>query len=124
MNFSDFSPSAEYKKFETQYGEDTFLKLNLLYIAFDMNELNDEKIIDTEFDDLCEDVLEISLNEDFERFNIIDIADAVVFIIRDSNYTVKEYETAYHSKNERILEELLAYLESTRETSASEETDD
>jgi hypothetical protein len=123
MSFSDFIPSLEYKRFEEQHGDDTFIKLNLLYIAFDMNELYDENIMDREFDDLCEDVLEISLNEDFERFNIIDIADAVVFIINDSNYTVKEYETAYKRKQERILEELLSYLESAKEPDAEDYTE-
>jgi hypothetical protein len=112
MPFSDFVPSLEYKKFEEQHGEDTFIKLNLLYIAFDMNELNDENIMSSEFDDLCEDVLEISLDEAFESYNVIDIADAVVFIIRDSNYTVLEYEKTYKRKRDKICEELLAYLES------------
>lgn len=114
MTFEDYLPSREYEKLEEQWGEDTFLKLNLLYIAFEMDELNDEGIRGGEFDELCEDVLEISLREDFERYNIIDIADGVVFIIRDSNYTVAEYEHAYHTKNERICEELLAYLEKQR----------
>jgi hypothetical protein len=123
MSFSDFVPSLEYKRFEEQHGDDTFIKLNLLYIAFDMNELYDENIMDHEFDDLCEDVLEISLNEDFERFNIIDIADAVVFIINDSNYTVKEYETVYKSKQEKILEELLSYLESAKEPDVEDYTE-
>ena len=123
MSFSDFVPSLEYKRFEEQHGDDTFIKLNLLYIAFDMNELNDENIMDHEFDDLCEDVLEISLNEDFERFNIIDIADAVVFIINDSNYTVKEYESVYKRKQEKILEELLSYLESAKEPDAEDFTE-
>lgn len=123
MSFSDFVPSLEYKRFEEQHGDDTFIKLNLLYIAFDMNELYDENIMDHEFDDLCEDVLEISLNEDFERFNIIDIADAVVFIINDSNYTVKEYESVYKSKQEKILEELLSYLESAKEPDAEDYTE-
>lgn len=120
MSFSDFTPSLEYKKFEEQHGEDTFIKLNLLYIAFDMNELNDENIQGSEFDDLCEDVLEISLDEAFESFNIIDIADAVVFIIHDSNYSVAEYEGVYKRKREKICEELLAYLESQRESGSDE----
>lgn len=114
MAFNDFVPSQEYKKFEEKYGEDSFIKLNLLYLAFEMDELNDEKIEGTEFDDLCEDVLEISLDESFAKFNLIDIADAVVFIIHDSNYSVREYEHVYKRNRDKICEELLAYLEKLR----------
>jgi hypothetical protein len=114
MSFDDFIPSVEYQKFEDQHGEDTFIKLNLLYIAFEINELNDENIKENEFDDLCEDILEISLDESFEAYNIIDIADAVVFIIHDSNYSVMEYERVYKRNRDKICEELLAYLEKTK----------
>jgi hypothetical protein len=115
MALSDFIPSLEYKKFEEQYGEDTFINLNLLYIAFEMDELNDENITGNEFDELCKDVLEISLDEDFESYSIIDVADAIIFIIHDSNYTVNEYETTYKRRHDKICEELLAYLDDARE---------
>ena len=120
MTFNDFVPSVEYKKFQEQHGEDTFIKLNLLYLAFEMDELNDESIMDGAFDELCEDVLEISLSEDFEGYNIIDIADAVMFIIRDSNYTVAQYHDRYKRKPEIICEELLACLDSSDEPSDEE----
>ena len=115
MTFSDFIPSNEYRKFEDQHGEDSFIKLNLLYLALEMNELNDENVTDDSFDELCEDVLEISLNEAFESYNIIDIADAVIFIIRDSNYTVAQYHARYKLKSDVICEELIAFIESCDE---------
>lgn len=111
MTFSDFVPSEEYRKIAEAYGDDTFIKLNLIYIAFEMDEINDENIEGGEFDELCEDVLEISLDPAFERYNIIDIADGVVFIIHDSNYTVAEYERTYKQRKGKICEELLAYLD-------------
>lgn len=117
MPIEGFSPSAEYRKIAGQYGDDTFLKLNLIYLAFEMDEINDDAIQGSEFDDLCEDVLEIALDEQFEPYDIIDIADAVVFIIHDSNYTVREYETTYKKRRDKVCEELLAYLESIRRSS-------
>lgn len=111
MTYKDYIPSEEYKKFEQLHGEDTFIKLNLLYIAFELNELCDECGGDSAFDELCEDVLEIALDEAFERYNVIDVADAVEFIIHDSNYTVGSYESAYQRNKERVCEELLAYLD-------------
>lgn len=114
MTYDDFAPGAEYKKIQEKYGDDTFIKLNLIYIAFEMDELNDENIDDGEFDDLCEDILEISLDENFGNFNVIDIADAAVFIIHDSNYTVREYERTYKRNRDKVCEELLAYLEKLR----------
>ena len=122
MTFSDFVPSEEYQKIAQAYGDDTFIKLNLIYIAFEMDEINDENIQGGEFDELCEDVLEISLDPAFERYNIIDIADGVVFIIHDSNYTVAEYERTYKQKKEKICEELLAYLDN-RDRYRDEEED-
>lgn len=124
MAIEGFSPSAEYRKISEQYGEDTFLKLNQIYLAFEMDEINDDGIQGGEFDDLCEDVLEIALDPQFESYNLIDIADAVVFIIHDSNYTVREYETSYKKRRDTVCEELLAYLESTRRRSLEGEPED
>ena len=123
MTFRDFVPSEEYRKIAQAYGEDTFIKLNLIYIAFEMDEINDENITGSEFDELCEDVLEISLDPAFERYNIIDIADGVVFIIHDSNYTVVEYERTYKNRREKVCEELLAYLDN-RDRYRDEDTDE
>lgn len=124
MAIEGFSPSAEYRKISEQYGEDTFLKLNLIYLAFEMDEINDDDIQGSEFDDLCEDALEIALDPQFESYNLIDIADAMVFIIHDSNYTVREYEATYKKRRDKVCEELLAYLESSRRRSlAGEEPD-
>lgn len=122
MTIDGFSPSAEYRKIAEQYGDDTFIKLNLIYLAFEMDEVNDENIQGSEFDDLCEDVLEITLDKQFESYNLIEIADAVVFIIHDSNYSVREYESTYKKRREKICEELLAYLESSRRRSMTEES--
>lgn len=115
MALDDFVPSKEYKKFEEMNGEDTFIKLNLLYIAFEMNDIySEESNQKGEFDKLCEDVLEIYLDEQFENYNVVDVADAVVFIINDSNYSVLEYVITYQRNRDKICEELLAYLDKTR----------
>jgi hypothetical protein len=115
MALNDFVPSEEYKKFEEINGDDMFIKLNLLYIAFEMNEIyNEESNQRGEFDELCNDVLEIYLDEQFESYNVIDVADAVVFIVNDSNYSIAEYVSTYKRNAEKICEELLAYLEKTR----------
>jgi hypothetical protein len=110
MAYKDFVPSEEFKKFRDANGEDTYIKLNLLYIAFELYELYDGENVGSEFDDLCEDILELSLSEEFEDFDIIEISEAVVYIIRDSNYTVKEYENTYKRNREKVVEELLAVL--------------
>jgi hypothetical protein len=115
MALGDFVPSGEYKKFEEINGEDTFIKLNLLYIAFEMNEIYSEESNQRgEFDELCRDVLEIYLDDEFETYNVVDVADAVVFIINDSNYTIAEYVSTYKRNAEKVSEELFAYLEKTR----------
>jgi len=115
MALDDFVPSGEYKKFEEINGEDTFIKLNLLYIAFEMNEIYSEESNQRgEFDELCRDVLEIYLDDEFETYNVVDVADAVVFIINDSNYTIAEYVSTYKRNAEKVSEELFAYLEKTR----------
>lgn len=118
MSLEDFVPSKEYQKFEEMNGEDTFIRLNLLYIAFEMNEINsEENNTKGEFDELCEDVLEIYLDEQFDKYNVVDIADSVVFIIKDSNYSVAEYTRTYRRNREKICEELLAYLNKARRKS-------
>ena len=114
MAYKDFSPSQELAKFQQENGEDTYIKLNLLYIAFTLNELNGDSA-GADFDDLCEDVLEISLDDAFDDFNLIDVAEGVSFIIQDSNYTLHEYDRTYKRDRERVCEELLAYLEKSRE---------
>lgn len=118
MAIEGFVPSAEYKKFEAQHGEDTFIRLNLLYIAFEMNELlTDENNKNGEFDELCEDVLEMYLDDQFNDFNVVDIADGVLFIMNDSNYSISEYTRTYKKNREKICEELLAYLYKQRRQS-------
>lgn len=118
MAIEGFVPSAEYKKFEAQHGEDTFIRLNLLYIAFEMNELlTDENNKNGEFDELCEDVLEMYLDDQFDDFNVVDIADGVLFIMNDSNYSISEYTRTYKKNREKICEELLAYLYKQRRQS-------
>ncbi len=122
MALDDFVPSREYKNFEEQNGEDTFIKLNLMYIAFEMSDIySEESNQQGEFDELCKDVLEIYLDDQFESYNVIDVADAVVFIINDSNYSIMEYVITYKRKREKICEELLAYLDKSRESAAQED---
>lgn len=115
MSLENYVPSKEYKDFEKQNGEDTFIKLNLLYLAFAMNEIySDEKNKEGEFDELCRDVLDMYLDDQFDSYNIIDIAEGTMFIIKDSNYTIKEYVRTYERNHEKICEELLAYLDKAR----------
>lgn len=121
MEENSFVPSREYQKFAELNGEDTFIRLNLLYIAFELNELySEENNQKGEFDELCEDVLEIYLDDQFESFNVVDIADGVAFIIDDSNYTIAEYVRTYRRNREKICEELLAYLNKRRRRMAAE----
>lgn len=122
MSLNDFVPSKEYKKFEEANGNDTFIKLNLLYLAFEMNDIYSEKSNqEGEFDELCTDVLEIYLDDQFDSYNIIDIADGVMFIIKDSNYSIAEYTRTYKRDREKICEELLAYLTKARRNSIKED---
>jgi hypothetical protein len=121
MALSDFVPSKEYKKFEEINGEDTFIKLNLLYLAFEMNDIySEEHNQNGEFDELCNDVLEIYLDDQFDDYNVIDVADGVMFIINDSNYSIAEYVRTYKRNREKICEELLAYLDKTRRNSVQD----
>ncbi|CDZ23718.1 hypothetical protein CCDG5_0587 [[Clostridium] cellulosi] len=116
-----FIPSVEYKKFAEANGEDTFIRMNLLYIAFELNDLySEENNADGEFDELCEDILDMYLDDQFEGFNVIDIADGAAFIIEDSNYTVHEYVRTYRRNREKICEELLAYLNKQRRLAVEE----
>lgn len=125
MALENFAPSLEYKKFEEANGEDTFLKINLIYIAFEMNELySDENNQDGQFDELCEDVLEIYLDGTFDDYNIVDVIDGVVFIIKDSNYSISEYVRTYKNNRDKIIEELLAYLDKTRRTYVKDKFED
>ena len=110
MAYQDFLPTRELKRLQEEYGDDFYIKINLLYIAFEMSELYDENSNETEFNELCEDILEISLDEQFEDYDIIDIADAAMYIISDSNYTVRDYEKTYKRNKEKVTEELLAVL--------------
>lgn len=110
MAYNGFEAGREFQAFQDLHGEDTFIKMNLLYIAFEISELYDAAIED-DFDELCADILELSLNEQFESFNIIDIADGVNFIIHDSNYTVREYHLTYKRNPDKVMEELLALFE-------------
>lgn len=117
MAIENFVASKEYKKFEETNGEDTFIRMNLIYIAFEMNDIySDESNQNGEFDELCEDVLEIYLDEQFDSYNVVDVADGVEFIITDSNYSIAEYTRTYKRNRGKICEELLAYLEKTRRT--------
>lgn len=120
-----FVPSEEYRKFEQQNGEDTFLRMNLLYIAFELSDLYSEaNNAKGEFDELCEDVLEIYLDDQFDGFTVVDIADGVSFIIGDSNYTLLEYTRRYRHDRGEIAEELLAYLKKKRRMDARENEND
>lgn len=120
-----FVPSEEYRKFEQQNGEDTFLRMNLLYIAFELSDLYSEaNNAKGEFDELCEDVLEIYLDDQFDGFTVVDIADGVSFIIGDSNYTLLEYTRRYRHDRGEIAEELLAYLKKKRRMDARENESD
>jgi hypothetical protein len=119
-----FIPSAEYKKFEETHGEDTFIRLNLMYIAFELNDIYSEESNEKgEFDELCEDILEIYLDDQFDGFNVIDIADGVSFIIDDSNYSISEYVRTYKKNRDKICEELLAYLNKQRRIAAQNNQD-
>jgi hypothetical protein len=124
MALEGFAPGATFKDFEEKNGEDTFIRINLLYLAFAMNELNtEENNGDGEFDELCEDVLEIYLDDQFDEFNVLDVADGAMFIIADSNYTVKEYVRTYKRDRERVCEELLAYLQKARREAVAQSED-
>lgn len=114
MAYNGFSPGREYQVFKDVHGEDTFITMNLLYIAFELSELYDDAIVD-DFDELCEDVLELSLDEEFENYDIVSVADAVNYIIHDSNYTVHEYHRTYKRNPDKVHEELLALLNSDDE---------
>ena len=117
MSLENFAPGREYKNFEEKHGEDTFIDLNLLYIAFEINDIYDEENSENgEFDELCADILEMYLDDQFDSFNVVDVADGVDFIIKDSNYTVKEYILRYKRNKEKMCEELLAYLNKQRKT--------
>jgi hypothetical protein len=111
MSYNGFSGGKEYFNFLEQHGEDTDNMINLLYIAYQISELYDEDNPD-DFDELCEDILEIYFDDDFEDYNVVNIADAVLFIIKDSNYTVQSYIKRYRKSKDIMLEELLAQLES------------
>jgi hypothetical protein len=122
MALDNFIPSREYQNFKKTNGEDTFIRLNLLYIAFEMNDVYDEESnLNGEFDELCEDVLEIYLDEQFDSYNVIDVADGVAFIIKDSNYSIAEYTRTYKRNREKICEELLAYLDKARRNSIKDD---
>jgi hypothetical protein len=115
MAIENFAASREYKKFAETNGEDTFIRMNLMYIAFEMNDIyTEDGNQNGEFDELCEDVLEIYLDEQFDSYNVVDVADGVAFIITDSNYSIAEYTGTYKRNRGKICEELLAYLEKTR----------
>lgn len=115
MSLENFVPSAEYNKFADENGEDAFIRLNLLYIAMELEEIySEENNQNGEFDELCEDVLEIYLDEQFDGYNVENIADAIMFIMSDSNYSIKEYTRTYKAKRDKICEELLAYLNNER----------
>lgn len=115
MPSDGFVPSAEYRRFSEQNGEDTFLRMNLLYIAFELNELySEENNQKGEFDELCADILELYLDDAFESFNVVDVADGVQFIITDSNYSISEYTHTYRRDRGKVAEELLAYLQKQR----------
>lgn len=111
MAYNGFSPSAEFLKFQQEHGEDTYITMNLLYTAFETFELYDPDTDEGEFDELCEIILEMSLDDEFENFTVIEVADGVLFIIRDSNYTVREYVETYRRRRDKVVEELLALLE-------------
>lgn len=124
MSIEGFVPSKEFANFGELHGEDTFIRLNLLYIAFDMNEIySEENNQNGEFDELCEDVLELYLDDQFDEYNIVDVADGVVFIIGDSNYSVSEYVRTYKRNREKVCEELLAYLNKKRRKAVETENE-
>jgi hypothetical protein len=110
MSYNGFSGGKEYFKFLEQHGEDTDNMINLLYIAYQISELYDEDSAN-DFDELCEDILEIYFDDSFEDYNVVTVADTVLFIIKDSNYTVTSYIKRYRRSKDIMLEELLAQLE-------------
>lgn len=119
MPSEGFIPSGEFRKFSEINGEDTFLRMNLLYIAFELNELySEENNQKGEFDELCADILELYLDDAFESFNVVDVADGVLFIMNDSNYSISEYTRTYKRNRGKIVEELLAYLQKQRRLAA------
>lgn len=111
MAYNGFSPAAEFSRFQQEHGEDTYITINLLYIAFEIFELYDPDTDEGEFDELCEIILEMALDDSFENYTIIDVADGALFIIRDSNYTVREYVQTYRRRKDKVVEELQALLE-------------
>ncbi|MDR3645729.1 MAG: hypothetical protein P4M02_11725 [Clostridia bacterium] len=120
MAYNGFVPSKEFQKFQKEHGEDTFIMMNLLYAAFEMNDVYDENTDEGEYDDLCDIVLEMFLDDEFEDYTLVDVADGAVYIINDSNYTVREYVETYRRKRDKVVEELLALLE--REPLEDDET--
>lgn len=110
MPYNGFVPSEELQKFEQEHGEDSFIMMNLLYAAFEMGDLFDPDNDEGEFDELCDDVVEMFLDDQFENFTVVDVADGVMYIISDSNYTVRSYTEAYRRHKDRSMEELLAFL--------------
>jgi hypothetical protein len=110
MSYNGFSAGKEYFKFFEQHGEDTDNMINLLYIAYQISELYDENNAD-DFDELCEDILDTYFDDSFENYNVVSVTDAVLYIIKDSNYTVTSYIKRYRKSKDIMLEELLAQLE-------------
>lgn len=110
MSYNGFSPSKELFEFHEKHGDDTDNMINLLYIAYQISELYDENNSD-DFDELCEDILDIYFDDSFEDYNAATITDAVLFIIKDSNYTVISYVKRYRKSKDIMIEELHAHLE-------------
>lgn len=120
MSYNGFSASNEYLKFNEQHGEDTDNMINLIYIAYQISELYSEENAN-DFDELCEDILEIYFDDSFEDYNVISVTDAVLFIIKDSNYTVSSYVKRYKKSKDIMMEELLAQLEDEEPMEENEE---
>ena len=122
MLYEGFSPSAAYRAFKEEHGEDAYNLVGLLYIASELDDLYDADTDDGEFDELCELVLDLYLDEIFEAYDIVDVTEAVRYIIGDSNYTVKSYVARWRRDREAVAEEALALLE--REVGAFDDAAD
>ena len=122
MSYNGFSAGAAYRAFKEEHGEDAYNLINLLYIASELDDLYDPDVDEGEFDELCELVLDLYLDEQFEPYDVVDVSEAVRYIIGDSNYTVKSYVASYQRNRDRVAEEVLALLE--REIGEYDEDDE
>lgn len=109
----NFSPAGEIAAFRETNGEDSFNKINLLYIA-SMLYKPDSEVETEDFDRLCEDLLDLSLDEAFDGYTTPAVVKAAKFIMKDSSYTVPSYARACENRRDRVTEELLYLLDKWR----------